>query len=731
MLVCVLSAQSWQFVKLREGQTITTARIRAHLLEASERALNAGLAEADKESRFDERQHLRELAKRDHEARLRRIDDLAASFVELEQRVDASPVLREMTRILHDEKINPVDKAIAYAEGERQALLARVRARNLAEQERNRRDLLPLLQAASLERARGRPAAARSLFGEVLEFEPAWPMALEKFASFLNDQSLQSQLHGTFRAAVADAEQSFELADRLYSQDKAKPDSQRVLSTASNRLGDVLAERAQPGDVEQALRHYTRSQTLDETLLERNRESAEAASDLAVSLQHLGDLLAQQDLTGNAEKVLLHYTRSLELYEALRKRDPESAEAARHVAIGHGKLGDFFAQRDRAGDADLAQRHYTCSVKISEALLKRDPESAQAARDVSVSVVRLGYVLAHRGTQEDAEQALRYYKRSVELAEAALNRTSESAEAARDVSVSLLHLGRFFVQRGAPGDAEQALGHYKRSVDLAEELLRRNPESAQAARDVSISLAALADLLAQRREPGDTEQAARHYTRSLELKEALLKQNPASARAESAVLDAQYKLGVLELGMHRFESAAAHFKAGITVLDGMIAKRPNDEQVARNKAIYEQCVELCHDAWLATGDWQALLSSNSKVLPRLLYLRAWELAKQGRTADVAQAGAKLRELLPKTSDNLYNAGCAYALCAALVVKDKSASTKAGQAEREKFIELSLACLKEALATGYVDLDQMKQHPDLAALRNLPEFQNLFHKTARK
>ena len=55
----------------------------------------------------------------------------------------------------------------------------------------------------------------------------------------------------------------------------------------------------------------------------------------------------------------------------------------------------------------------------------------------------------------------------------------------RDLSVSLNKLGDFLASRGQPGDAEKALGHYERSLEVSEGLLRDNPQSGQAARDVS------------------------------------------------------------------------------------------------------------------------------------------------------------------------------------------------------------------------------------------------------
>jgi hypothetical protein len=68
-----------------------------------------------------------------------------------------------------------------------------------------------------------------------------------------------------------------------------------------------------------------------------------------------------------------------------------------------------------------------------------------------------------------------------------------SAQAARDVSVSLNRLADFRLRRGQPGDADAALGLYERSLQVREDLMRANPGSAQAARDLGISLERLAE----------------------------------------------------------------------------------------------------------------------------------------------------------------------------------------------------------------------------------------------
>ena len=142
LLACMLSAMWWfkrstseaiqevsaQVAEVQKGQTIKAAAIRVRLEEASERARDEELKAAEREPRFDDARIAVRAGKQVHEVRISRIKDLAASFVELEERENSSPVLVEMTRILNEEKTDAVDKAIAYAERQRVGLLEGVGA---------------------------------------------------------------------------------------------------------------------------------------------------------------------------------------------------------------------------------------------------------------------------------------------------------------------------------------------------------------------------------------------------------------------------------------------------------------------------------------------------------------------------------------------------------------------------------------------------------------------------
>ena len=98
---------------ISEQQKVTAARIRAHLLESTERHRDADLAAAEKATPSAERQRLRETALAAHQSRLSRIDELALSFAEIEGRADSTTVFKEMTRILAEEGVDPTLAYIA------------------------------------------------------------------------------------------------------------------------------------------------------------------------------------------------------------------------------------------------------------------------------------------------------------------------------------------------------------------------------------------------------------------------------------------------------------------------------------------------------------------------------------------------------------------------------------------------------------------------------------------
>ena len=84
----------------------------------------------------------------------------------------------------------------------------------------------------------------------------------------------------------------------------------------------------------------------------------------------------------------------------LNNRNPESAEYARDVSISYNKIG---AIHQALGDTQSALANYQSSLQIREELRRRNPESAEYARDLVVSYHKLQ-------RQDDLKEALLYMK---------------------------------------------------------------------------------------------------------------------------------------------------------------------------------------------------------------------------------------------------------------------------------------------------------------------------------
>jgi len=92
--------------------------------------------------------------------------------------------------------------------------------------------------------------------------------------------------------------------------------------------------------------------------------------------QHLNPVLA-----ASASRFVCSVARSLELREGLAKADPHSAQAQRDLSVSLDRLGDVEVA---AGNLQAARLLFARSSDIREGLAKADPHSALAQRDLSL-----------------------------------------------------------------------------------------------------------------------------------------------------------------------------------------------------------------------------------------------------------------------------------------------------------------------------------------------------------
>ena len=319
-----------------------------------------------------------------HTARLSRIEELAATFAEIEGRGTATSVFKEMTRILTEQG---VDEAIAYVAAQRPSILKTVRARAAATRERNRADLQPLLQAAGLHRSQGpgtrgpRPlhrhprrrsglagGPARRLLvprqtrGTSPASEPlspmpaattkkptAWPSASLPPTPATPNGSATSRFptkgsatwrwpRASWRRPRAPTATAMGIAKKLCRADPSNTQWQRDLAVSYNKLGDVAAAQ---GKLEEAARAYGDGLGIVKKLAAVDPSNTKWQRDLAISCNRLGDVAVAQ---GKLEEAARAYGDGLGIVKKLAAVDPSNTLWQRDLSISY-KIGDVAVAR--------------------------------------------------------------------------------------------------------------------------------------------------------------------------------------------------------------------------------------------------------------------------------------------------------------------------------------------------------------------------------------------------
>lgn len=167
----------------------------------------------------------------------------------------------------------------------------------------------------------------------------------------------------------------------------------------------------------------------------------------------------------------------------------------------------------------------------------------------------------HQATLQDAETALACF---------------ESCDLGEGIACAATKLADTLSDRWQPGDAAQALGHYQRSLTVRERLLAANPESAQAVRDLKISIERLAEMRAQQ---GDLAGALIEQERALDMARRLWENarswESGRSLAVSTLLTGQHAAATGDVA-----KAGQHFAECFAILDAFVrAGTPLDAQM--------------------------------------------------------------------------------------------------------------------------------------------------------
>jgi len=450
---------------IQQVSVVNTEKIRAHLLQTIAATHRRELAEADAVKDWKERQRLREAADNAHTVRLSRLEELAASFAEIEGKGTATSVFKEMNRILADQG---VDEAIAYVGAQRHAILEKVKARAAAARERNRADLQPLLKTAALYQTKGQAAEARSLYVDILAAEPDWPEALHAAFWFHVDQGDFARFHTTLAEARREYDEAQVLAQRLIAAEPGNTKWQRDMFVSNIKLGNVT--RAQ-GKLADAAQDYGEGLAIVKKLAESDPGNTQWQRDLSVSYGMLGIVAEAQGKLADAAQA---YGQTLLIFKKLAAAEPGNTEWQRDLSISYEKLGDVALALGKLGEA---ARFYGDGLEIAKKLAGADPLNTQWQRDLSVSYNRLGDVAVAQGKLADAARA---YQDSLAIRKKLAESDHSNTQWQRDLSVSYTKLAVLAERQRKTNEAQ---GYWQQALEVLSGIEKRglhlSPEDRQ------------------------------------------------------------------------------------------------------------------------------------------------------------------------------------------------------------------------------------------------------------
>src|SRR6516164_6335377 len=426
-----------------DARHITKEKIRAQLLESVERARQTALAQAEKAKGWEERDRRRQAAEKAYTGSVSRIDELAASFAEIERTERSTQVFDEMTRILAEEGI---DQAVAYAASQRAGILKKVKRRTAATRERNRAELLPLLKSAQLETERNHPAEAEQLFREILALEQDWSEPRNAFAQFLIQRGEVTEPHkanAKLREAVEICQGTLALSPR--------EKSAKAWATTQNNLGNALQELGTRSGAEEGRKLLAEAVAAYRSALEVYTK-ADPPQAWAATQNNLGNALQELGTRSGAEEGRKLFAEAVAAYQgALEVRT--KAELPQGWAATQNNLGNALRELGTRSGAEEGRKLLAEAVAAHRSALEVYTK-ADLPQDWAATQNNLGTALLDLGMRSGAEEGRKLLAEAVAACRSALE-VYTKADLPQDWAMSQNNLGNALQEFGTRSGAEE------------------------------------------------------------------------------------------------------------------------------------------------------------------------------------------------------------------------------------------------------------------------------------
>ena len=308
-------------------------------------------------------------------------------------------------------------------------------------------------------------------------------------------------------------------------------------------------------------------------LAEQAHGDASLQRDLAEAYLKVGDVQGNPYIAnlGDARGAEQSYNRALQISQTLTQGNPQDWAARDYLARSYRALGEVLPVlgQPTQGLADLRR-----ACDSFEALTVAKPDEVEIREELASCYQSLGDLQGHSGRSnlDDRAAALVSYRKSLDLYQALLARQPSNNVARRGVAVLQIRTGDILVR----DDLKGAMNDYRAALPVIQDLAASDPTNAEARRLLATAYqkvgSALEDL-------GELKQALKNYDSAATTRQELIGADPTNALASMNYVVSLRYLGDLLYKMNNRGGALSKYQQAVEILDRLAAAEPDNVMV--------------------------------------------------------------------------------------------------------------------------------------------------------
>jgi eukaryotic-like serine/threonine-protein kinase len=509
--------------------------------------------------------------------------------------------------------------------------------------------------------------------------------ALGYYQTFLkqrgNDPTLKRELAEAYHnigwiyrtsGKLSDASAAYQRSVALHRELLAITPTDREMRVA---LAGSLSSLANLQDITSATKSAEEARALFEDALTEVPNNLPLRAEFASQLANQATRLIRQ---GHYEEAESNLNRAIQNLEQLVAENPKNDLFQRNLAHAYDQSA---ALMSRMGRKELSLCLSLRVDEICSKLATAHPADLNAVAKLGSSRQQLGVGLWHAGFHREGMDSLNYaLKLRQQLANALPRETGHHV----DLAFTLNTIGSFLFDNRQLNDA---LGAHQRARTVIEEVNKRDPESLELKRLVSVTYVYLAQVYEARKETGLQEEALR---KAWSLQEKVLQIDPKDTEQRLLLGRILNRLGEVLWNTQRKEEAFTRLNQASAILAPLVSLPPGVRNV------------------------RPVIADNYSIRCLLEYQ-----AHHG-TASAEVARQRLR-LWPPNAGELFQGACELARAASVMPEGE---------ERARCADEAMTTLTRAVNAGYRDAGKIRSDGNLTLLHARPEFAELLRRVER-